>query len=389
MRFPYFAVFVWGAAALPAQRTWIVDYDTTKPADFRDIPPAISAAAPGDTILVQNFNVPPYVYSSFVLNKGIAIVATPGGRAEVAATVVVENIPPGQSVVLQSVHGQLCTIRNCLGSVHLISSGFLPSMTQALPSLEIRNCRFVTLAFNGGLLLQDFVDSTVVMNSTGGNGSGLGLRFVPLRATRSRIFLSAASFRGASGDMDASCHVTKPPLHSMELTDCDLHISGPEARVLGGFASSLSCTAVQAPALIAYGNTRIFKHPASSLYGTPQGTYTLTEQYLHDQRALSISPGGTFWTSLRTTRPGAPAFLFASLPSTPTSTPYGPLFLDPSFCVLVATGSTDGFGTLDAQVPLSPQAPFGWPLLFQSALLHQGQVELSAPIVVSMAQINR
>lgn len=61
------------AASAARASTWIVDAAGGPGADFTDLPPAIAAATPGDVLIVRAGG-----YSSFVLDKGLAIVADPG-----------------------------------------------------------------------------------------------------------------------------------------------------------------------------------------------------------------------------------------------------------------------------------------------------------------------
>src|SRR5436190_21250590 len=85
------------AALAPGQRTWIVNKAGGAGVDFTDIPPAIAAAAPGDTVRVLgNSNV---LYSAFTLSKGITIAADNGagiGGITSSPFVVVMGLPVGQ-----------------------------------------------------------------------------------------------------------------------------------------------------------------------------------------------------------------------------------------------------------------------------------------------------
>lgn len=61
-------------AAMPervsAQRTWVVDAFNGAGADFRDLPPAVLAASPGDTLRVRRGG-----YNGFTTGKPLKILA--------------------------------------------------------------------------------------------------------------------------------------------------------------------------------------------------------------------------------------------------------------------------------------------------------------------------
>ena len=151
------------ATAATAQRTWIVDSNPTDAADFRDIPPAVLAASPGDTLLVKTIYGAPYTYSGFTLTKGLSIVAPRRGLIQISSGVIVDGIPADQRVVLQSMRGTTLTIKNCQGPVSLVASGFTASRTAPLVGLEVRNSAVVTLAYSYGQPAQEICGSWWVL----------------------------------------------------------------------------------------------------------------------------------------------------------------------------------------------------------------------------------
>ncbi len=66
--------------------------DASGGGDFPDLPPAIAAAAPGDTIVVRDG-----VYSAFTVGKPLVLVAE-AGQTPAAAAAVVTGIPPAGEV---------------------------------------------------------------------------------------------------------------------------------------------------------------------------------------------------------------------------------------------------------------------------------------------------
>ena len=87
-------------------------------------------------------------------------------------------------------------------------------------------------------------------------------------------------------------------------------------------------------------------------------------------RAMSVAVHGA---------PGAPAVLAVSVPGAPT--PFGDLWLDARFgsTIPVAFGVLDAAGEMQATIDLSAVVRPGNALVWQAALVEQGQLKLSTP----------
>lgn len=105
MRVPV-SLFVAAAAVsvLPGQRTWVVDRANGPGTDFLDLPPAVAAAAPGDTLVIVGQACSPFpgLYTAPMIDKGLRLVGTQTA-INVDGQLVIANVPASQSVILQNV----------------------------------------------------------------------------------------------------------------------------------------------------------------------------------------------------------------------------------------------------------------------------------------------
>ena len=158
-----FAILV--ASPLAAQSTWVVDLMNRPGTDFTHLGVAVSAASPGDTLLLRYVDagqVGAYVLGSTAITRGLTIVGV-GGPAPVNYTLTVEQLPAGEHVVLRNLQiapiatgiwqgwgfpmgtgGTSLLIDDCLGSVHLqnIVRDHVPA---GWTTWNVENCKLVTL----------------------------------------------------------------------------------------------------------------------------------------------------------------------------------------------------------------------------------------------------
>lgn len=109
-----------------AQRTWFVRASGGNP-DFTDLPPAVAAAAPGDTIVV--FGVAGARYAPTTVSRGIGIIGIPSGQpfafAPLVAQLTICGIPPNESArvsglsILSPGPGPALHLADCDGAVAL------------------------------------------------------------------------------------------------------------------------------------------------------------------------------------------------------------------------------------------------------------------------------
>lgn len=158
--------------------TWIVDAAGGPGANFTDLPPAIAAAAPADVLIVRAGS-----YSSFVLDKGLALVADPG--ANVLGGITVQNVTTFRALLVNLACDAL-VIADCPRVV--IAQG-------------------LTVRGSAAALLAQAVD---VVNSTDvrfqglnvpGNAPGLPALVgqTALRVTQARVELVRSNLRGRDG----------------------------------------------------------------------------------------------------------------------------------------------------------------------------------------------
>jgi hypothetical protein len=195
---------------LAAQRTWVVHQAGGAGVDFTDIPPCITAAAPGDRIEVRGS----FLYSSFYLDKGLDIEATQGASA---GEVTVQNVRSNQwarvtgftvngSVGIPFGRGTEVVVADCAGPVTLsnlhatlqggvgIVDGI--SITRSLQVLLL-DCRVdgaggVAGAFGGRPVVIDQSQVTLQRCSLqAGNGMAATTGFPPMPGTPGRSALSS------------------------------------------------------------------------------------------------------------------------------------------------------------------------------------------------------
>jgi hypothetical protein len=125
------------------QQTWWVNCNGGPGVDFTDLPPAVAAASPGDTILVySDYTQQPWCQSSYtapVIDKGVRIEGftifappppttqtTYPSYAPVSGLLTVSDVPVGEQVVLSNLRFWYpavlgtpsgCSISDCDGRV--------------------------------------------------------------------------------------------------------------------------------------------------------------------------------------------------------------------------------------------------------------------------------
>ncbi|MEM7202663.1 MAG: hypothetical protein AAF628_20510 [Planctomycetota bacterium] len=153
-----FALFLTTSAATAlAQTTWIVDESGGPGAQFTELPPAVSAAAPGDVILIRSgtYDAPSQ------LSKGLTLSAE--SRADVvvirSALWTIEDLPAGQHCVLKSMAGGPAGLhvqcRDADGWVHLEDIRNLSMGIERCPQVTLHSCDGTTVDVSGSQVLID------------------------------------------------------------------------------------------------------------------------------------------------------------------------------------------------------------------------------------------
>lgn len=217
-------------SGLVGQQTWKVDCWGGAGSHFTDIPPAVAAAAPGDTILVY------YTvgggscgyYTAPIITKPLQIIGfkvgePPGNNTPtviaISGALSISNIPAGQHVCLSNVYishwvtspgqaGSPIQIADCAGIVVLENIIFANIGTPA-QHLEITRCDHVVLRgcnfAIGGDPIQ-ITDSNVLLSTTlvydqppfPLGGVGYTATTESLRLLRSTVTLSGSNVFGAT-----------------------------------------------------------------------------------------------------------------------------------------------------------------------------------------------
>jgi hypothetical protein len=173
-----------GLAASAAAGTWVVDDDGGIGVGFTDIQPAIDAAAPGDTILVRDG-----LYGSFILERGVAIVADTGhAPVLVELGAEIRNVPAGETALLAGFEVPRFFVHDCAGTVLLDDCTFGPHI--AVTSVRLYHCTLVGMS------------RSTVVGQNGGDESLTGPSFYERRAVEvlnSTVVWSACSLTGGRG----------------------------------------------------------------------------------------------------------------------------------------------------------------------------------------------
>lgn len=138
----FLAAMLLFASALVGQRTWVVHCTPGPGVDYPDIPPAVAAAAPGDTILViSDASCTHLRFTAPVIDKPLRLIGAGPFTANIVVGVLeVRNIPAGQQVLLANLQVQIppftppaapppphgIWIHDCQGAVHLQNVATFP-----------------------------------------------------------------------------------------------------------------------------------------------------------------------------------------------------------------------------------------------------------------------
>lgn len=407
---------------LAAQTTWIVDARGGTGTSFTDLPPAIAAASPGDTLLIRASGSTPY--TGAVIDKGLRLLGEAGA---LLGTTRVANLPTGQTLVC---HG-----------LTFVDPPYPPpslgSLPTRVPALEVDTCSGPVLLEDCEVLCAEIRDSSRV-NFAGCRirtpelptitGSSLGNPFAQqvttLRIERSEVALSRSqlvSSNGASaiGNQAASQVPGLVVLGGLvTFTDCSLTfeyaaagcfpfvgqpvIAGPihviaadaGSRVEFGAGTSVTqqnsggtsaafpftCIDTTFPWFPVVNSGTI---PAPlPLLPSPLGPYVLdpnatiaTTQSVPGGSVLSMTARAdatqqsidiaVFAPSFRTT-----AVFVSIMNGRPVPTLFGDIWLDSGPMFLVATGTQNGSGEYRVTIPYAPAAyPSGTPLAWQAVMI--------------------
>jgi len=383
---------------LAGQRTWIVDPERRAGTDFTDLPPAIAASSPGDTIQVRASGARVSLAAS--TNKGLTILGE-GAAHSLVGTLSVHDVPTGERFVIRdlgtAVGGgtSISTIRldNCRGSVHVQNVGiWYPYQfgSASTFTMEVAGCSGVTLrrCWTGGYATSfRVVSSSVVAIDCRFDGdlfwdcSRICQRNASIAASISNSELLAVDciFRGGNGWVNYLCNQGQQNQVGISLAGSRLTLAGSSSAVTGGRTrdSSVCIFGLQpAPSIVGDGN--VVADPSAEIDPPPLlHVFRWPEPVT---RASLAAFGGNLQVDVN--GPSlAVAATFVSLPGPAVPTSFGVLWLDSTTLASVDLGMTDGSGRRTVQVQ-SLTVPNGVPLLFQTLLLSGSLLSLTVPAVM-------
>lgn len=349
------------ASGLAAQRTWIVDGAGGAGVDFRDLPPAVSAAAPGDTILIRPY---PIAYLATTITKGLRIQGAPGVTIE-NLPLVVSDLPASQRAVLHTIEVYYVgvDVTNCAGPVHL--EGLKGAQGLFGPGVNVNGSARVTITSSQlaagagpGLNVQGstvLVSGSTILGRDGNSSKYLSLPGLPgVSLASGTVVLGATNVRGGSagGGFPATTA---------------LSVSGGEMLVGGGAAHLLDGRGTDA-AVVTGG--RLVVDPAIRLSGalSGSGSGVVLRSAAPALAASALRPGAS-WSVDLFAKAGEISGTLLGKPAAPLATPLGTLWLDASLFLVLDLGSVPALGqrTITLTVPNLPSL-VGDTLVLQSVV---------------------
>lgn len=369
------------ANGLLGQQTWVVDVSGSGGGDFADLPPAVAAAAPGDTIVVDYWSGLA-AHWDFTLTKGLTIVGRGIDRARVMGHLVIADLPANQRVVLRSLqfdpvvgYPARATVQDCAGAV-VFDDVVLDGVSGLLfgdPALVVQQSRRVHVGrsrFFGspGLAADDAVVTCTGSTIFGANVvSGPGAAAPAVRATQSRLWFADSLLSGGSNWNGGG--FAGPGRSGLDLVGSNVTLADGDVVGGAGFAGF-------APGITFDATSTIERDAASWIGGGASGAGVLTTA---ETGALTGGiPPPTTGTITLDAAPGALGLLVLSLPGPEVVTPFGS-------CWLAWLPLPLAFGEVPVRRTLPPLwfLPRGFPLAVQGAVLHDGELRTSAPLMTT------
>jgi hypothetical protein len=330
------------AAVLVGQTTWVVDVQGS--GHFTDLPAAIAAAAPGDTLLVL-----PGRYTPASVNKGIAIVGGVGCELR-AQPFFVRDLPLGQLFTITGFNdapGSPATdfvIERCAGRVHLQkldSTTVFPQFGYLAGSLRIVDCQAVSVhecGFYGGPGAELIRSSAAFTNSrmvgqdwSSGAESGLD-------AVDSRIEFANCSFQG--GDGLRALGQYQPGAEGVRLSGCEL--LGASGQLAGGVYAGMMPTWEEGLRIL---GGRAVLDPLVTTTVDPTSTGVVQVTRTPGLTAPS-PPVGQLVVAEWSGGGGLPGVVLASLVGPRFASPWGPFWLDIPTSIVIYAGPASGTASL-------------------------------------------
>ncbi len=354
------------AGTAVAQTTWIVDAGGS--GNFQDIPPALAAAAPGDTLLVR-----PGTYTPGTTSIGVHLVGGPGVVLN-SGRFTVQGLPAGQTFAMTGfqapTYGSIeLGLSNDQGRVvfqDLRSDvGGVATLVSPDNAVLIANCAHVSFnrCFLAGGPAIVASASTVLFTSCGlfgRNATSFNMLTVAQPAIRmfgSTIRLAETYAIGAGGSY-ITLYSFVAPVSAIEMTGGSLRIAGTTATIQGGTSAYGYGVQGSAPAIHSTGGlVEIDPHvalgprsPGTNL----SGTSTFVTKDIPSLTVDHVVPGSMAAPTLLAP-PGYAAILFASAPGDPRFALFDELWLDLPTSLLLAGSVIPLTGSWTYPHPVSAQ----------------------------------
>jgi hypothetical protein len=355
------------SGGLVAQQVWKVDCSGSPGSHFTDLPAAVAAAVPGDTILVYTgMGTPPLGFQGYTaptIDKPLRIVGfhvgAPPGTNEPTQVIMrgplqIMGIAANEQVVLSNLYlphwpqpawplGTTIRVADCTGSVLFEDMDFQNSGF-AGQSIRFERCAHVVLRgcsfrIGGGAL--EFVDSNALLTTTSVRQNGpIMLPFPPpsgpgyMWSTES-LYLERSTVTVVGSFVEGIGEVGIQPLRpAARMIDSTLRI-GATSIVRGGLATGappLPNWTYYAPAYqFAGGTNTVLKDPRAPQFNfLIPPTITAIDETYHDWIVADE------WYHVRTVGPiGGFACLAVGNMMVPAPSPWGTLGLDPTTALIV------------------------------------------------------
>lgn len=399
------ACWLTATAGVLAQQVWKVDCMGAPGSHFTDLPQAVAAAAPGDTILVY-VTVPTgtcNTYTAPTIDKPLSIVGFGAGQnlpgsnipsqARLQGHLNITGIAAGQQVKISNFlishtsigGGGECSIiaTDCAGSILLedidyFGGGAINQVIrfQRCDHVVLRGCSFQV----GGVPVL-FIDSKALITTTSIIVSPPATPLVtpytdnsePLALLRSSVTLAGSFVQGPPAWSGTGMLHKSGAL----LVESTLRI-GASSVLRGGWVAGWGGGFSAAYVVWGTAPCVIEKDPRAPVYPyLPPPTVTPVDETFHDWVVANE------WFRVKTYGPpGGTAMLFVGEMMFPTPLPpYGILGVDPASAILLTTASLSStLGDREWVCFCPPQIPVGFAFAFQAATISPtGQIGLTVP----------
>lgn len=354
------------STGLQAQVTWTVD--SGGGAQFSDVQPAVDAASPGDTIVVNAG-----FYTGFSVSKGVRILVDPAAEFGFilgpGTTIEFVNIPAGQTAVLHGLsvlhRGFPIGVGTCAGRVHLESCSPQTGLgVWNSTQVTVHDCRFE------GTPALEAVGSTVLVTQT---------NLVPfdsfpgvteaMRCRESKVYFAHGTILGSEPLFPFS------ELPAVELLSGELTIAGDAAtEIVAGGGSNLG------PAIELRGGHLILDSRVTVVpsFGQPPIRVGLGTLAYHPTPSLRADLTGQDLSVETHAAPGSQSILvIGAVRPVPLPLPFGSIWFSAPAILDSGAIPANGVRTFNATIPVLPP---GIDAVLQGVILTP-TLELTLPVV--------